>query len=63
MDYEVEGSVWTQSFRTERMDDQELISVLRHVGLQLQDVLTEDGAWVRAVAAADRSTSCCQRAG
>ena len=41
--------VWTQSFTTERLDDQALAAALAESGLAVDAYLTGDGSWVRAV--------------
>jgi SAM-dependent methyltransferase len=43
--------VWTQSFTTERLDDQALAAALAESGLAVDAYLTGDGSWVRAVPA------------
>lgn len=49
MDYDVDGRRWTHSFTSRRLDDSELADLLSGAGLRFDAVLTEDGAWVRAV--------------
>jgi hypothetical protein len=48
---QVGGRVWTQSFTTERLDDQALAAALAEAGLAVDAYLTGDGSWVRAVPA------------
>jgi hypothetical protein len=47
--------VWTQSFTTERLDDQALAAALTEAGLAVDAYLTADGSWVRAVPASRAS--------
>jgi hypothetical protein len=47
----VGGRVWTQSFTTQRLDDQALAAALAVAGLAVDAYLTGDGSWVRAVPA------------
>ena len=51
VEYQVGGRVWTQSFTTERLDDQALAAALAEAGLAVDAYLTGDGSWVRAVPA------------
>jgi SAM-dependent methyltransferase len=51
VEYQVGGRVWTQSFTTERLDDQALAAALAVAGLAVDAYLTGDGSWVRAVPA------------
>jgi SAM-dependent methyltransferase len=51
VEYQVGERVWTQSFTTERLDDQALAAALAEAGLAVDAYLTEDGSWVRAVPA------------
>jgi hypothetical protein len=47
----VSDRVWTQSFTTERLDDQALAAGLAEAGLAVDAYLNGDGSWVRAVPA------------
>jgi SAM-dependent methyltransferase len=49
VEYQVDERVWTQSFTTERLDDQALAAALAAAGLAVDAYLTGDGSWVRAV--------------
>jgi hypothetical protein len=51
VEYQVEDRVWTQSFTTERLDDEALAAALAEAGLAVDAYLTGDGSWVRAVPA------------
>jgi hypothetical protein len=51
IEYRVGDRVWTQSFTTERLDDQALAAALAEAGLAVDTYLTGDGSWVRAVPA------------
>ncbi len=51
VEYQVGDRVWTQSFTTERLDDQALAAALAEAGLTVDAYLTGDGSWVRAVPA------------
>ncbi|MFL6221988.1 MAG: class I SAM-dependent methyltransferase, partial [Actinomycetes bacterium] len=51
VEYQVGNRVWTQSFTTERLDDQALAAALAESGLAVDAYLTGDGSWVRAVPA------------
>ncbi|MFL5796034.1 MAG: class I SAM-dependent methyltransferase [Actinomycetota bacterium] len=51
VEYQVGDRVWTQSFTTERLDDQALAAALAESGLAVDAYLTGDGSWVRAVPA------------
>jgi hypothetical protein len=51
VEYQVDERVWTQSFTTERLDDQALAGALAEAGLAVDAYLTGDGSWVRAVPA------------
>jgi SAM-dependent methyltransferase len=51
VEYQVEDRVWTQSFTTERLDDEALAAALAEAGLDVDAYLTGDGSWVRAVPA------------
>ena len=42
---------WTQTFTTTRLDDAELADALAAAGLRLDQYLTEDRSWFRAVPA------------
>jgi SAM-dependent methyltransferase len=48
-EYQVGEQVWTQSFTTERLDDEALATALAEAGLAVDAYLTGDGSWVRAV--------------
>jgi SAM-dependent methyltransferase len=50
-EYQVGDRLWTQSFTTRRLDDDELAAALTEVGLAVGAYLTGDGSWVRAVPA------------
>jgi SAM-dependent methyltransferase len=52
VEYQVGDRVWTQSFTTERLDDEALAAALADAGLAVDAYLTGDGSWVRAVPAA-----------
>ena len=52
VEYQVGEQVWTQSFTTERLDDQALAAALAEAGLAVDAYLTGDGSWVRAVPSA-----------
>ncbi|MFC4116154.1 class I SAM-dependent methyltransferase [Nonomuraea zeae] len=45
------GSVWTQSFASKRLTDEELAAELAGAGLRLERFLTEDRMWLLAVPA------------
>lgn len=49
MQYEAAGRIWTQSFTSRRLTDEELDANLSRAGLKLDRFLTEDRTWVRAV--------------
>jgi SAM-dependent methyltransferase len=51
VEYQVRERVWTQWFRTRRLDDGELAAALAEAGLVVDAYLTGDGSWVRAVPA------------
>jgi SAM-dependent methyltransferase len=51
VEYQLGDRVWTQSFTTERLDDQALAATLAQAGLAVDAYLTGDGSWVRAVPA------------
>lgn len=51
MEYEIDGRVWTQSFCTSQINDEQLAKALRDAGLQLDTTLTKDRSWVCATAA------------
>ena len=48
MDYEVDGSAWSQSVVTRRVDDDSLEHELALAGLELHSFITENRSWVRA---------------
>ena len=47
-EYEVDGRAWRQPFAAVLLDDTELDTALRRVGLRLSRVLDEQGTWVEA---------------
>jgi SAM-dependent methyltransferase len=49
VEYQVDDRVWTQSFTTERLDDDQLAAALAEAELAVDAYLTGDGSWVRAV--------------
>jgi hypothetical protein len=49
VEYEAEDAIWTHSFMTRRLDDDRLVSELAAVGLVVDEFLTPDRRWVRAV--------------
>jgi len=49
VEYQVGERVWSQWFTARRLDDGELAAALGEVGLVVDDYLTGDGSWVRAV--------------
>lgn len=49
MKYEVDGMQWTQSFTMSRLDDSELAATLADADLLVDDFLTPDKGWIRAV--------------
>jgi SAM-dependent methyltransferase len=51
VEYQVGERVWTQTFTTERLDDEALAAALAGAGLAVDAYLTGDGSWVRAVPA------------
>jgi SAM-dependent methyltransferase len=51
VEYQVGDRVWTQSFTTERLDDDRLAAALAEAGLAVDAYLTGDGSWVKAVPA------------
>ncbi|WP_049563333.1 class I SAM-dependent methyltransferase [Nonomuraea sp. SBT364] len=48
MRYSHEGNVWTQSFTSRRLSDEDLAEALADAGLRLDRFLTEDRTWLRA---------------
>ncbi|WP_405150250.1 class I SAM-dependent methyltransferase [Sphaerisporangium sp. NBC_01403] len=46
--YELDGKVWTQSFTSRRMTNEELAAELASAGLAFAEFLTGDHAWIRA---------------
>jgi SAM-dependent methyltransferase len=51
VEYEEENGIWTHSFMTRRIDDDRLKSELGAAGLVVDEFLTPDRRWVRAVPA------------
>jgi SAM-dependent methyltransferase len=51
VEYQVGEQRWTQSFTTERLDDEQLAAALGEAGLVVDAYLTADGSWVRVVPA------------
>jgi SAM-dependent methyltransferase len=49
VEYQAGERVWTQTFTTGRLDDQDLAADLAAAGLALDAFLTEDRTWIRAV--------------
>ena len=49
VEYQAGERVWTQTFTTGRLDDQDLAADLDATGLALDAFLTEDRTWIRAV--------------
>jgi SAM-dependent methyltransferase len=49
VEYQAGDRVWTQSFTTMMLGDEELPSVLGSAGLAVDSWLTDDGQWVRTV--------------
>ncbi|MFE9247467.1 class I SAM-dependent methyltransferase [Streptomyces sp. NPDC007088] len=49
--YEFPDARWTQTFLSRPLDDAAFRAALAEAGLQVAEVLTDDGVWVRAVAA------------
>lgn len=51
VEYQVADRLWTQSFITKRLDEEELISALAAADLAFGGYLTDDHCWLRAVPA------------
>jgi hypothetical protein len=49
VEYEAGDAIWTHSFMTGRLDDDRLVSELAAAGLAVDEFLTSDRRWVRAV--------------
>jgi SAM-dependent methyltransferase len=49
VEYQAGERVWTQTFTTGRLDDEDLAADLAATGLALDAFLTEDRTWIRAV--------------
>ncbi len=49
VEYVFPDAVWTQTYRARPLTAEEFEGVLAEAGLKVDRVLTEDGAWVRAV--------------
>ncbi|HEY4458268.1 MAG TPA: class I SAM-dependent methyltransferase [Pseudonocardiaceae bacterium] len=47
--YRLGEQTWTHTITNHDVDDEELVSCLREVGLAIDAVLTEDRTWIRAV--------------
>lgn len=50
-EYEFADAVWTHTFLARPMNERQFEEALAEAGLRVDEVLTEDGVWVRAVVA------------
>jgi SAM-dependent methyltransferase len=51
VEYQIGDDVWTQWFTARQVDDGELAAALAEAGLVVDEYLTDDGTWVRAIPA------------
>jgi hypothetical protein len=49
MEYQIGDQRWTQTFTARRLDDSALATALADAGLAVQDYLSDDNTWIRAV--------------